>query len=608
MKKIIFVEPYVSMGGHNYKHLTVIPATFERIGVDYKFISEQIVNPPFQNDKVDFCLSYAGEYKGLQPADYIQKRGDEFKRIISENVGGLFVFLTTLEEDFKVWMSLFSDIDFQTKIKVDDAVIIIQSTAGLYKNMLFLSEQEKQALMNLKAHVFWGQYTDLQVIIGKELVPEMNFFECLLPIYDFFMRDDCKKYDDRYLSYIGRFDEGKGPWYIIPALKSLPDEEFFIHFYPVTDKNFLFYCGVVQSKGENVKLYNDLLTRDQYADALCNAKLGLLPYDSYEYSIRATGVLEEYILNGVPVIVPKDSWLEYILKEHCGGGMIFDENEQDGFIKAINEANTNYAKLKKEALLTAESFKGRMKVESFVEKIRSIESTREAPACDCERIKKEYAKTISKGYAYFFKYCAEEFLYEGDIEKANECANCALEHDKTYVGKKNVCLQVQLSELESKVDTKYLHLLGVQYKEQGDNKRFEELLKKYFENNTELVDALGFLNSLGDLSEIQDNELKEKLSMIMVQGGERIETSPESLYHIASLQKRFGKYDRAFELFNKIAVSAATDRLKSGAFFHLGEIALKQQKKLEAEKNFKKVLKLNPHHLAAREYLKCVLG
>ena len=25
-------------------------------------------------------------------------------------------------------------------------------------------------------------------------------------------------------------------------------------------------------------------------------------------------------------------------------------------------------------------------------------------------------------------------------------------------------------------------------------------------------------------------------------------------------------------------------------------------------KNFKKVLKLNPHHLAAREYLKCVLG
>lgn len=670
MKKFIFIEPYVSYGGHNYKHLTVIPATFERLGYDYFFYAEDIPEPPFSNEKVAFSLSPVSDIKGLNKFEYINKRSTEFKKIVMAHTGATFVFLTTLEEDFPVWMSLICDDSFREIVKANDSLIVVQSTAGLYRNMLYLSDEEKKALDDLNRNLFWGQYTDLQAIIGNELVPEMNFIECLLPIYDFFIPENMVASEDKYYSYIGRFDIGKGPHQILPALKAFPDKDFFLHFYPVTQTNFLFYLEVLKNASEKIRMYNGLLARDEYADSLTNARLGLLPYDSYEYSIRATGVLEEYILNEVPVIVPKDSWLDYIVNENEGGAVVFDEMQADGIVDAINDAESNFAELKEKVRRTAASFKARMRADAFVERMDLLNKTRNVDVEDVSRKKSRYARTLGKGFAHFYVYCASEYMNEGEVQKAEECIQKAMDADADYwkacvlnermaktadpkkmaglyiEGKVNNSLafaqdllkQVKsvlppndlneliplakladLSECDEllrfcendldveKVCPDYLHLVSVVYRLKGEFEKAALFLKKFFEEGRKEFrsekEIFQFLDDLGDLRDVSDKEVLMYLSCLLDKLEETVSITPESLYHIASLRKRFGDSEKALSCFENVINMPSQKRLKSGAYFHIGDIYTRAGKTTSAKKAFESCLNLNPNHQLAQRSL-----
>lgn len=73
-------------------------------------------------------------------------------------------------------------------------------------------------------------------------------------------------------------------------------------------------------------------------------------------------------------------------------------------------------------------------------------------------------------------------------------------------------------------------------------------------------------------------------------------------YQLASLYKSEGKHRKAEGIFVKLTASGDND-IKSGAYFHLGELRLRDGKEKEAATSFRKVLTYNPNHGKAREYL-----
>lgn len=75
-------------------------------------------------------------------------------------------------------------------------------------------------------------------------------------------------------------------------------------------------------------------------------------------------------------------------------------------------------------------------------------------------------------------------------------------------------------------------------------------------------------------------------------------------YNIASFLKSFDNYPEAVKIFKKLAAGARETHLRAGACFHLGEMAMEQNKYHEAKNMFEKTLTLNPTHKKAGDYLK----
>ena|GEM_PF-1772661 len=79
------------------------------------------------------------------------------------------------------------------------------------------------------------------------------------------------------------------------------------------------------------------------------------------------------------------------------------------------------------------------------------------------------------------------------------------------------------------------------------------------------------------------------------------ETNSLYVYSLASLYERLGELDKAYELFKSLL-----DRgfhVRSGVYFHLGEIAFKKGNKDEAIKFYHLCLKCEPNHSLAKERL-----
>ncbi len=79
--------------------------------------------------------------------------------------------------------------------------------------------------------------------------------------------------------------------------------------------------------------------------------------------------------------------------------------------------------------------------------------------------------------------------------------------------------------------------------------------------------------------------------------------TPIDYYHLASLYKKNDDYLRSEKLFKIVLSKKANNTLKSGAYFHLGEIKLSEGNKNKALEYFRKCMEYNPNHKKAREYL-----
>lgn len=76
-----------------------------------------------------------------------------------------------------------------------------------------------------------------------------------------------------------------------------------------------------------------------------------------------------------------------------------------------------------------------------------------------------------------------------------------------------------------------------------------------------------------------------------------------TIYNIASTLKKHGQYPLAREWFQELEQRNPSDTLRSGVYFHLGEMTWTVGNPSQAATLFRKALEINPEHQKAREYL-----
>ena len=133
------------------------------------------------------------------------------------------------------------------------------------------------------------------------------------------------------LSYLGAARSDKG-FYLLPDLvdKILSSSKYKLKIniqasLPGTkyiDKK----CGqaieklkLISNRNNNLKLHLEQLTDEKYNDLLLTTDIMLLPYTGVTYKVQTSGVLIESMANGIPCIVPNNSWMEEELKKTKGG-------------------------------------------------------------------------------------------------------------------------------------------------------------------------------------------------------------------------------------------------------------------------------------------------
>lgn len=79
--------------------------------------------------------------------------------------------------------------------------------------------------------------------------------------------------------------------------------------------------------------------------------------------------------------------------------------------------------------------------------------------------------------------------------------------------------------------------------------------------------------------------------------------TPLEVYRMASLEKQLNHYTRAVESFKSLTAGLVSGKIVSGAFFHLGEMALEKSEINDARYYFLKSLEADASHLKSREYL-----
>ena len=153
-------------------------------------------------------------------------------------------------------------------------------------------------------------------------------------VVDFTVASDKGKSGIKVISYLGaaRYDKG---FHLLPSLiekslkkntnlqfviqASVPGTQY--HDQPCEaalariEKLSQFYVG-------NIKLIKDSVDQAMYRELLRKTHILLLPYIGDSYKTQTSGILIEAITNGIPCLVPSDTWLSRELSK-TGGGVEF---------------------------------------------------------------------------------------------------------------------------------------------------------------------------------------------------------------------------------------------------------------------------------------------
>ena len=183
-----------------------------------------------------------------------------------------------------------------------------------------------------------------------------------------FKRKNHDTNDTITLSYLGAARNDKG-FYLLPEIIQAIENsgKFNVNFViqsSFSGTNFMeSKCSTaleklieISNKNTNITLFENQLDDDTYDKLLLTTDLMLLPYTGETYKIQTSGILIESMANGIPCIVPKDTWMEKELNI-SGGGVSFNPQKMDGPGKAVIKVLDDYDHFKNLALKNMDEIK-----------------------------------------------------------------------------------------------------------------------------------------------------------------------------------------------------------------------------------------------------------
>ncbi|MFC1809216.1 hypothetical protein ACFL3D_03735 [Candidatus Omnitrophota bacterium] len=438
MKKIIFIEPYATLGGHPLRNVTTIPTALQGCkDIGYEFVVEKDLSINVRH-KVKRCLHCAASLRSLPLESAVQKRVEEFQNIIYRYKQGTFIFLSMYEEDFLAWCALVKDVQFVRYITERDLLIIVHSASGVYEHLMLEKDELAKNYYPLRKQLYFSFFTEELADLASSLCEQLRCVSLIHPAYDSTYKAlTLTRNTGKHISFVGvGFGEAlKNPRVVIDAIEKNHTEQFQIHINKVDKKNVL-PCSYLTSRNySNVTLVRGDVSQKRYWQMIRQSKIGIIPYDSYEYAIRASGILEDFLLGGVPVVVPKDSWLEKLMQQCGNAGLSFDEEKEDDFDKQLKLLLHDYPLYKERAKKAREYLFEKLSVRNYVERLtdfidfRNITTMSFYSGSDSESIR---SKNFTKGKVFYLTKVAQRMREMGEVACADDCNREAVEYDSCY--------------------------------------------------------------------------------------------------------------------------------------------------------------------------------
>lgn len=99
------------------------------------------------------------------------------------------------------------------------------------------------------------------------------------------------------------------------------------------------------------------LSQEDFVQRLASSRLALLPYHPARYAMRGSAVFSEAVGYGVPVVVPRGTWLDDCLSAGFGAGVGFDTCEEGDVTGAVLAALDDIDALETRALMKAPAWR-----------------------------------------------------------------------------------------------------------------------------------------------------------------------------------------------------------------------------------------------------------
>ncbi|MBN2143604.1 MAG: glycosyltransferase [Candidatus Aureabacteria bacterium] len=646
MKSIIFIEPYASLGGHMYKNLHCLEKKIREQDISYQFIAEKNIRLPSGRHILPALRS---SIQLQEEPDNVQTeiRKNEYRDLIASRSHTMFVFLTAFQNELQIVHQFLQDPSFRESLIKKENKLVFHITTPSFHLFNIITACKKE-LSELQNNLFFSFFSRLQTWVIKNQWETPNAFTLFASGYeDLRYANQSRHMKEKWLSCLGRFQTVKCPHLILEGFQKFKKNPFHVHFYPINELNFGLYSAFMKNKKSSDRIVCQPMKPKEYQNAIFQTKVGLLPYDSRHYSIQASGPLEEYLFAGVPVIVPKESWLSYFAEKFDAGYVNYDETVPKDFETQLEKLLNNYDHYKQKSLLAADKIFQERNTGCFVKILQNIGENK-VSGIELSPEKAQQLKPIlNKGCCRLYTLFAEECFRKGESQRAHLFLKKALSYDQNDWKTRCVINEMQHQDKSILFLNKLInsHLIHNPYD-------FIEEWKKINSTNigqiqTEILNPV--LEQWKDFISLQDipfmlDRLKHKIILSMqdrlltcvnnfrslpealIKTGEWMEKhhqkdwkkfyqkavlllkkkktkSDLDLYRLASALQKMGKDNESNLWFNRVIRNSDNTQLKSGSYFHLGNGAMEKMRLKKAVDFFLDCLSCNPFHQKAKEYL-----
>jgi glycosyltransferase involved in cell wall biosynthesis len=173
--------------------------------------------------------------------------------------------------------------------------------------------------------------------------------------------------------YLGDAKSSKG-FHYLPEIyqicsRQLPEYNFIVHINgPEINYNPLNSVAKTLSKiaekNSNLIILDGFLDTGKYYYCIESADLLVIPYDPVVYADKSSGILWESLYYGKPVVIPKNSWLEYEAKKEGHAFIAFEEYEAESIANAISNCVKVLAEKKSLAQSISQDYRKREGIEA----------------------------------------------------------------------------------------------------------------------------------------------------------------------------------------------------------------------------------------------------